>query len=84
MIHMQINSNNISFLVGDDEVLQNLYRTPALPMFSEEAVSFLAALSRELLKDKRTREYVDVTSYAYWIRKNLDALIMMVENWFFL
>ena len=69
MIHMQINSNNISFLVGDDEVLQNLYRTPALPMFSEEAVSFLAALSRELLKDKRTREYVDVTSYAYWIRK---------------
>lgn len=66
---MQINSNNISFLVGDDEVLQNLYRTPALPMFSEEAVSFLAALSRELLKDKRTREYVDVTSYAYWIRK---------------
>ena len=66
---MQINSNNIEFLVGDMEVLQNMQNVPALPTFSNQAIAFLADLSRELLKDVRTRQYVDVVSYAYWIRK---------------
>mgnify|MGYP000431143087 FL=1 len=66
---MQINSNNIEFLVGDMEVLQNMQNVPALPTFSNQAIAFLADLSRKLLKDVRTRQYVDVVSYAYWIRK---------------
>lgn len=66
---MQINLNNIEFLVGDMEVLQNMQNVPALPTFSNQAIAFLADLSRELLKDVRTRQYVDVVSYAYWIRK---------------
>lgn len=66
---MQINSNNIEFLVGDMEVLQNMQNVPALPTFSNQVIAFLADLSRELLKDVRTRQYVDVVSYAYWIRK---------------
>lgn len=66
---MQINSNKIEFLVGDMEVLQNMQNTPALPTFSSQAISFLADLSRELLKDAKTRQYVDVMSYAYWIRR---------------
>lgn len=66
---MQINSNNIEFLVGDMEVLQNMQNVPVLPTFSNQAIAFLADLSRELLKDVRTRQYVDVVSYAYWIRK---------------
>lgn len=66
---MQINSNNLDFLVGDYEVLCNLSQVPALRTFSDEAVEFLSALSRELLKDRRSRSLVDVTSYAYWIRR---------------
>lgn len=66
---MQINSNDFEFLVGNMDVLGNMPNVPALPMFSEKAVAFLAALSREILKDQRTRQNVDVTSYAYWIRK---------------
>ncbi len=66
---MQISSSDFEFLVGDMNTLENASKTPALPMFSEQAVGFLAALSREILKDKRTRQNVDVTSYAYWIRK---------------
>lgn len=70
---MQINSDitnmQISYLVGDAAVLQNMNEIPVLPMFSEEMVSFLADLSKRLLEDKRAREYVDVISYAYWIRK---------------
>lgn len=69
MIHMQINSDDFEFLVGNFDILDNAPKTPALPMFSEAAVYFLAALSREILSDKRTRQNADVVSYAYWIRK---------------
>ena len=69
MILMQINSDDFEFLVGNFEVLVNMTKVPALPMFSDCTVEFLAALSKELLKDKRTRQNVDVVSYAYWIRK---------------
>ena len=66
---MQINSSDLEFLVGDYNILENMQKTPALPMFSEPAVDFLATLSREILKDKRSRSNIDVMSYAYWIRK---------------
>lgn len=66
---MQISSNDFNFLVGDFEILEKMSGTPVLPMFSENAVDFLGALSREILKDKRTKKNVDVMSYAYWIRK---------------
>lgn len=69
MIPMQINSNDLDYLVGDYSVLENAVHTPALPTFSNEAVEFLSALSKEILKDKRSRNNVDVMSYAYWIRK---------------
>ena len=66
---MQINSDELTFLTSGIQELENAPNTPALPMFSERAVAFLSALSSEILKDKRTRGFVDVTSYAYWIRK---------------
>lgn len=69
MILMQINSNDLHFLVGDYVVLSEMANTPALPTFSEEAVSFLAELSKAILRDKRSKRNVDVMSYAYWIRR---------------
>lgn len=49
---MQINLNDIEFLVGDYEILSNMPTVPALPTFSKEAVDFLAALSSEILRIK--------------------------------
>jgi acyl-CoA reductase-like NAD-dependent aldehyde dehydrogenase len=66
---MQINSDKIDFLVGDFEILNSMPETPALPMFSDIAVGFLAALSRGLMLNPEAKKYVDVVSYAYWIRK---------------
>lgn len=67
---MQINTNQFKFLTGDYEVLGNMTTAPALPMFSEQVVSFLADLSQSLLTNRNVRKYVDVMSYAYWIRKS--------------
>jgi len=66
---MQINSNKITYIVGSGYVLNSMITTPALPAFSEQAMGFLAALSREILHTPNVREYTDVVSYAYWIRK---------------
>lgn len=66
---MQISSNDFEFLVGNYDTIVSMPNIPALPMFSGRAVEFLGALSREILKDKRTKQNVDVMSYAYWIRK---------------
>lgn len=66
---MKININDIDFLVGNYEILSSMDKVPALPTFSDTAVDFLSALSREILHDKRSRSYVDVMSYAYWIRR---------------
>jgi len=69
VILMQQNFNGITFLTGSKEVLRSIATTGARPMFSIEAMDFLAALSKEILSDKRTKAFPDVTTYAFWIRK---------------
>lgn len=61
--------NRIRYLVGNDSIIAECGSTPALPTFSDEAVSFLGDLSGELLSVKGIRQHQDVISYAYWIRK---------------
>ena len=70
VIPMQINTEKINFLVGDESILNNMHNIPALPMFHQKIMDFLADLSRKLMDDKRSRGYQDVMSYAYWIRKS--------------
>ena len=62
-------SEKLTFLTGSAETFGTVTDTPALPMFSENAVRFLSALSSELMHDSRTRHMPDVMSYAYWIRR---------------
>ena len=58
----------ISYLVGNQDALQKMQTIPVLPAFSDEAVDFLGKLSQALLKDKRTKSFPDISSYAFWIR----------------
>lgn len=63
-------TSKIEFLVGDENVLQGMAGVPALPVFSDRVVFFLNELSRELRKDSQTKEWIDVLSYAFWIRSS--------------
>lgn len=60
--------DKIQFLTGNKELLLNIPSVPSRPTWAERTVEFLGALSRKLLKDPRTKGFVDVTSYAFWIR----------------
>jgi Acyl-CoA reductase (LuxC). len=59
----------IKYLVGSAEIIKETADTPALPMLSDNVLSFLAELSKELLEIPGIRSHLDVMSYAYWIRK---------------
>lgn len=67
MIPMGLNSDELTFLVGDLERLNQMPGVPVLPAFSGRAVEFLSKLSRLLLQNRESG--VDVKSYAYWIRR---------------
>ncbi len=66
---MQQNFDNITFLTGNADILDRLSTIPAKPTFDDHVEEFLAALSKELMSDPRSRKYPDVISYAFWIRK---------------
>lgn len=72
---MQQNSNklkefSINYCVGNIDILSQMAQVPAMPMYSEQVVDFFSKLSIKLLKDKRTKKYPDILSYAFWIRRS--------------
>ena len=66
---MQANLSDITFLTGSSSILDSKFNIKVLPTFSQLSISFLELLSKEILKDKRAKNFSDVTSYAFWIRK---------------
>lgn len=74
MIPMRLSSGDLTFLVGNLDMLYQMPEAPVLPAFSKQAMTFLSKLSQILLRDKRSS--VDVKAYAYWIRRaSLEAAI---------
>lgn len=65
-IPMPLNSEQ--FIVGNADILAAMPELKALPPFSEEAVSFLNALSALLLKTGKA--WSDVATFAFWCRKS--------------
>lgn len=69
---MQQNSDvlkKVNFLVGSAEYIENSQNTPAMQLFDERVVSFLERVSHELLSDRDVKQYSDVVSWAFWVRK---------------
>lgn len=69
MTRMQQVLSNISYLVGNEDVLVNMSSVPALPIFSGKVVGFLSELSNEIMRDAEAQRYSDIIAYAFWIRR---------------
>ena len=61
---MQLN-RKITYLIGRS----NIDNRP-LKVFNNEACLFLTSLANSLLKDKESKKYPDIISFAYWIRSS--------------
>lgn len=62
---MQLNLNNIEWLVGGAETLNE---RPVVP-FEEHVIEELDALSKALMKDPMSRQYPDVVTFAFFCRR---------------
>ena len=68
----------LEFLVGNESILNNMKDVPVLPVFSESIISFLNDLSGMLRKHPEAKNYQDILSYSFWIRKS--SLLKEAEN----
>lgn len=57
----------LEFVVGGAATVEQMLEVPALKPFSEEAVAFLDALSKELFVSGRA--FSDVVTFAFWCRR---------------
>ena len=66
MIHMPSNFNDIEFL---NKFLTKDYNSflklPPFPPFSDEVIDYLNALSKNINKDPRTRDYPDLATFSF-------------------
>ena len=68
MIPMQQHFDRVIYALGSAEVEAEMKNAPPLPIFSEEAHAFLAALSARILADAEAKAYPDVVTLGFWCR----------------
>lgn len=68
-IHMQQNFNDITFLFSNQSRLERVTKLSPDEIFSDSAISFLCALSNELIKLPIVRQFSDVATFAFFCRK---------------
>jgi len=68
--------NGVEYLIGSE----NIDNRPLRP-FDNEVCDFVAALSEHLMADKKAKQYSDVISLAFWMRKgNIQKLKAQYGN----
>ena len=63
---MQLNFNELEYLIGNPKIVENMKYVKALSPFSDTVIEFLNALSEKL---RNVREYSDVATFGFWCRR---------------
>lgn len=66
---MQTSLSNVHFLTGSADEVNQAVRVQVKEPFDKQIVSFLNDVSHVLMKNKTSRLYSDVVTFAFWIRK---------------
>ena len=59
----------VQFIIGSMEDVLQLPFTSAFTPFDKRIVDFLNEVSKEVMKDPRSKAYSDVVTFGFWIRK---------------
>lgn len=62
--------NQIEYIIGDEKRLERMPEVRAWKPFDERAVSFCGKLSAALLAVKDSRNYPDLLTLAFWLRRS--------------
>lgn len=70
-IPMQNNFNSlpIQWLVGDSCIIESMQNIAMLRPFEDDTIEFLNLVSKILLKNKKAKEYPEIITFSFWIRK---------------
>ncbi|MBQ6663691.1 MAG: acyl-CoA reductase [Firmicutes bacterium] len=63
------NLKGISYLVGDEEILAGMPAVQPHERFSPAVVDFLDRTAKKIMADRSARQYPDVVTLAFWMRK---------------
>lgn len=66
---MQLNSNQIKYMIGDNEIVRNMVYVSALQPFDDQVIDYLDTVSKTLLKNPASKSYPDIVTFAFWCRK---------------
>lgn len=69
--------DSLQYLVGSSEIIENMNRMPALPIFSPIVMQFLQELSKRLMI--LGKEFSDVVTFGFWCRK--ASLFQMQQDY---
>lgn len=61
--------DDIIFLVGNADIINKMPFTQSRIPFDDDVMRFLNDVSKEIMSIKETREYADVVTLAFWLRK---------------
>ncbi len=67
---MKNKENEIHFLCGNSNLIDELSALKVVQPFSDEVVDFLHSLHLEILADQQSRTFPDLITFAFWCRKN--------------
>ena len=62
--------NGIRYLVGNENVIKNMPYVSVKEPFEEPIIEFTNALSKELMSSPLARQYPDVLTLGFWLRKS--------------
>jgi len=71
----------ITFLTGDADIIKKMPNVKALSPFFDDIVDFLSSLSREILKNDSNKQFPDVMTFAFWIRKASLTQMRMISGY---
>ncbi len=59
----------IEYIIGDEKILREMDKIPAWKPFDDRVIVFLDSLSKMIMQHEMTREYPDLVSLAFFLRK---------------
>ncbi len=70
-----LTSSKLEFVLGSEAIVDGMEKLCSLPIFSEEACSFLQGVSDSIMRNREARAYPDVMTFAFWCRRaNLQQM----------
>ena len=72
--------DKIKYLVGNADIVEDVFNAPSKEPFSEDIIDFLNDLSKEIMNRKESKQYSDLITFAFWIRKS--SIIQMKEKYY--